>query len=107
MSIRSTPQPTRQQVHPLQYELDALRSEARAANQAQTEEEVVVKQHFAGMSSTEVAAASLGVSADELKPIGFMNEFHFSTLLKNNALSDDLARRLDAYRAVAKADGVA
>ena len=106
MSIR-TSQQSRQQIHPLRYELDALRAQARAANEAQTQEEVVVKQHFAGLTSTEVAAASLGVAADELKPIAFMNECHFHTLLKNNALSDDLARRLDAYRTVAKADGVA
>lgn len=30
-----------------------------------------------------------------------MNNAHFTTLLKNNALDDGLARRIEAYRSVA------
>lgn len=33
----------------------------------------------------------------------FMNNAHFDTLLKNNALDDDLARRIEAFRSVASA----
>jgi len=81
-----------------------MRSQARAANAAD-ETEVVVKKHFANMSSTEVAAASLGAEAGALKPISFMNEAHFDSLKTTNALSDSLARRLAAYKQVAADDG--
>ena len=92
--------------NPLRTELEALRTQALATNQESSSEEVVVRDHFSGLSSTEVAAASLGVRAEDLRPISFMNEGHFETLLKTNSLSDSLARRLDAYRTVAKADGI-
>lgn len=90
----------------LQGELESLRQQTLLANKDTSSEETVVRNHFSDLSATEVAAASLGVPSDELRPISFMNESHFGTLLKSNALSDDLARRLDAYRSVAKADGV-
>ena len=44
----------------------------------------------------EQAAASLGVHPDALKPISFMNAGHYEQLRKSNALSDDLARRIEA-----------
>lgn len=56
-----------------------------------------------GLSETEKSAASLGVSSDEWKPISFMNTGHYSTLLKNNALSGVLAQKLEAYKEVAAA----
>lgn len=75
----------------------------------------------------EQAAASLGAHPDALKPIvrrlptalhttpfynclanpcfhahqGFMNAAHYENLKKSNALSDDLARRIEAYKVVA------
>ena len=52
----------------------------------------------------EAAAASLGVSPNELKPIGFMNAAHYEQLKAQNALSDDLARRIEAYKVVASSE---
>lgn len=52
------------------------------------------------LNETERAVATLGVDPTALKPIGFMNNAHYTTLLKTNALDGDLARRLEAYRAV-------
>lgn len=53
------------------------------------------------LTSTEQAAGSLGVHPESWKPIKFMNNKHFETLIKSNALDDHLARRIDAFRAVA------
>ena len=53
------------------------------------------------LSETEKSAASIGVSPDAWKPIAFMNNAHYDTLMKNNALDDDLARRIEAFRQVA------
>jgi hypothetical protein len=91
---------------PLHKELENIRSQARAANAAEEGPQVVVKKHFANMTATEVAAASLGAEAGAMKPISFMNEAHFDSLKTSNALSDSLARRLDAYKEVASADGL-
>ena len=44
----------------------------------------------------EQSAASLGVHPDALKPIQFLNAGHYEALKKSNALSDDLARRIEA-----------
>lgn len=91
----------------LRVELDALRSQALAANVANdTEQEVIVKNFYSGLDSTEVAAASLGVDSTALKPLSFMNIAHYKTLLESNVLSDQLARRLEAYKTVAQKDGV-
>ena len=38
------------------------------------------------------------------KPIGFMNNAHYDQLMKTNALDDNLARRIEAYRNVASAE---
>lgn len=48
----------------------------------------------------EQAAASLGVHPDSLRPIGFLNAGHYESLKKSNALSDDLARRIEVRFAV-------
>ena len=56
---------------------------------------------FDALTETEKSAASIGVSPDEWKPIGFMNAQHYSTLLKNNALAGDLAQGIEAYKQVA------
>jgi hypothetical protein len=56
---------------------------------------------FDDLTETEKSAASIGVSPDEWKPIGFMNAHHYSTLLKNNAIAGDLAQGIEAYKQVA------
>ena len=60
---------------------------------------------WADLSETERAAASLAVEPAEWKPLSFMNEAHYNELLRTNALDNDLARRLEAYKVVAGADG--
>ena len=51
----------------------------------------------------EKSAASLGVDPSAWKPIAFMNEAHYNTLLKANAIDADLAKKLEAYKVVASA----
>ena len=97
--------PTNQSVtvNPLRSELEALRSQTMAVETAanQNEDEVLIQDHVAGLTATEVAAASLGVEPNAWKPLAFMNTSHYDNLIKNNALSDTLARRLEAYKTVA------
>lgn len=57
---------------------------------------------FDQLTPTEQAAASLGVDPNALKPISFMNNKHYESLIKANALDDNLARRIEAYRVVSK-----
>lgn len=52
------------------------------------------------LNETEKSAASLGVDPSSWKPIAFMNHAHYDTLLKNNALDGELAKKLEAYRQV-------
>ena len=55
---------------------------------------------WANLTETEKSAASLGVDPDAWKPIAFLNTAHHETLLKANALDEDLAKKLEAYKAV-------
>jgi hypothetical protein len=57
------------------------------------------------LTETERSAASLGVDPEQWRPIGFLNTAHYETLLKANALDDSLARKLEAFKSVATADG--
>jgi hypothetical protein len=43
------------------------------------------------------------VHPESWKPIGFLNNAHYETLIKSNALDNDLARRIEAYKCVAEA----
>ena len=58
---------------------------------------------FESMTGTEQAAGSLGVHPEAWRPIKFMNNAHYDQLLKSNAIGDTLARRIEAFRAVASA----
>ena len=58
-------------------------------------------QEFEALTGTGQAAASLGVSPDAWKPIGFMNKQHFQTLIEQNALGDTLTRRIKAFSEIA------
>lgn len=53
------------------------------------------------LSETEKSAASLGVDPAAWKPIAFLNDAHYNTLLQANAIDGELAKRLEAYKAVA------
>jgi hypothetical protein len=48
---------------------------------------------FEELTETEKSAATIGVSPDEWKPIGWMNEAHYGELLKNNVLAGRLTQQ--------------
>jgi len=56
---------------------------------------------FDQLTETEKNVASLGVSPDSFKPIGFLNVAHYTNLLKQNALSPELTQKIEAYKHVA------
>jgi len=90
----------------LQKELGDLKQTALQANctdniAAEGAEAAATTPHFDALNGTEKSAASLGVHPEAWKPIGFMNNAHFDTLMKSNALDETLARRIEAYRVVA------
>lgn len=58
---------------------------------------------FDDLTPTEQAAASLGVQPDSIKPIGWLNDAHYTNLKENNALDPTLARRIEAFRHVSAA----
>ena len=55
--------------------------------------------HQAQLSTTEHSAACLDVQPSQWRPIAFMNNAHYKTLVTNNSLDDNLARRIEAFRA--------
>lgn len=101
MSIRRAPPsgvPTN--VAKLQKDLADLKNTATAAPidhlQASSVEGTI---SFDSLSENEKSAASLGVHPESWKPIGFLNNAHYDTLIKSNALDGDLARRIEVRRA--------
>lgn len=59
---------------------------------------------WADLSETEKSAASLGVNPEHWKPIAFMNDAHYDTLLKANAIEGELAKKLEAFKHVSGSD---
>jgi hypothetical protein len=53
------------------------------------------------LSEVEKSAASIGVAPDAWKPISFMNEAHYTELLKKNALDSRLTQQIEAFKTVA------
>lgn len=53
------------------------------------------------LTETEKSAGSMGVAADAWKPISFMNEAHYTELLKNNSLGSRLTQQIEAFKTVA------
>ncbi len=114
MSSRRTAPAQNAEAHKLRTELEQLKQqtaqveaagslasqEGASANSA-TVSNVTSAAPFEQLSGTEQAAGSLGVHPDAWKPIKFMNNAHFETLIKANALDDCLARRIEAFRQVA------
>ena len=99
MSVRRT-QPSGVPAHvtQLQKELADLKSSTAATAapvdtlQAPSADGSVT---FDSLSENEKSAASLGVHPESWKPIAFMNNGHYDTLMKTNALDGDLARRIE------------
>ena len=89
----------------LRIELDSLKQHAEAVEvankQAESKRDLVVEvPNFDNLNGVEQAAASLGINPADWKPIKFMNNAHYDSLVKNNALEDSLARRIEAFRSV-------
>jgi hypothetical protein len=101
MSVRRSPSSgVPSNVAQLQKELADLKSTAAAAPfnalQAPGAEGTL---SFDSLTENEKSAASLGVHPESWKPIGFLNNAHYETLIKSNALDNDLARRIEVRRA--------
>lgn len=58
---------------------------------------------FDELTETEKSAALIGASPDDWKPIGFMNQAHYRTLLENNAIAGRLTQQIEAYKQVSGA----
>ena len=56
---------------------------------------------FDSLNHIEQQAGSLGVHPEAWKPISFMNNSHYDTLIKSNSLDHDLVTRIEAFRHVA------
>jgi len=53
------------------------------------------------LTETERSAASLGADPNSWRPIGWINEGHYDSLLKENRIDADLAKKVEAFRHVA------
>jgi hypothetical protein len=62
-----------------------------------------VKLSMDDLTGPEQAVARLGLEPDALQPIGWLNEAHHKSLIKQNAIGDDLARQIEAHRVVTAA----
>jgi hypothetical protein len=76
-----------------------------ASNQAEEESLINAVGHLDGLTETERSAAQLGVTAEEWRPISFLNKGHYNSLLKGNALAGNLAQKLEAYKEVSHVSG--
>ena len=95
----------------LRSELEALKQQNAAVEAAGTYAEQGLPSRaglapdgvvgFDQLTQVEQAAGSLGVHPEAWKPIKFMNNAHYDSLIKNNALDEDLTRRIEAFRQVA------
>jgi hypothetical protein len=110
MSVRRHPDGPSADVLALQKSIFDLKesvarqeAECNAAAAAANQGDKDGKAAFDALSDVEQSAASLGVHPDSWRPIAFLNAKHYENLIKANALDDDLARRIEAFRAVASA----
>ena len=76
-----------------------MREEA-AAKSSNVAPEATIDQ----LTPVEQAVVALDVDPAGLKPIDWLNRAHYETLKKSNSLSDDLQRRIEAYKHVSTAD---
>ena len=90
----------------LRNELESLKTTAQQVEVAgamaeQATVHIDANQAFDNLTGAEQAAGSLGVHPEAWKPIKFMNNRHYAQLIASNALDDNLARRIEAFRHVA------
>lgn len=88
-----------------------LRADIEQARTMQLAEDIATAEsaaepalNFDQLTETEKSAATIGVSPEDLKPIGFMNRAHYTTLLENNAIAGRLTQQIEAYKQVAGVD---
>ena len=74
-----------------------LRQDIEYARQADVASELTFDQ----LSELEKSAATIGVSPEAWRPIGWMNEAHYGELLKNNVLGGRLTQQIEAFKTVA------
>jgi len=101
MSVRQKQWTKEKEVTELRTGIDELKQQVRAVDAAAVTSPNVHSHEFDKLNPTEQSAASLGVSPNNWKPIAFLNNHHYQQLLNANMLDDNLARRIEAYRAVA------
>jgi len=74
-----------------------LRQDIEYARQADGASELTFEQ----LTEVEKSAATIGVSPEAWRPIGWMNEAHYGELLKNNVLAGRLTQQIEAFKTVA------
>ena len=57
---------------------------------------------FEALTETEKSAATLGVQPNEWRPISWMNNSHYTSLLKKNAIGGRLTQQIEAYKIVSQ-----
>lgn len=86
--------------HPLRMEIEAMRTAHAMAENGQADligsGELTLDQ----LNEVERSAATIGAQPDAWKPIGFMNNAHYGTLLKKNALDGRLTQQIESYKVV-------
>ena len=89
MSVRSTSKRVgATHAEKLRTDIDTFRTATVAA--AAVEHDIT----FDSLTETEKSAALIGVNPDDWKPIAFMNDAHYTTLLKKNALGGRLTQQI-------------
>lgn len=83
----------------------SMRSKPKTIETPSVPTEVSMQLTMDDLTPEEQAAASLGVEPDSLVCLKWMNDKHHETLLKQNALSETLARRIEAYRHISEREG--
>jgi hypothetical protein len=56
---------------------------------------------FDSLNETEKSAATIGVAPDAWKPISWLNQGHYTELLRKNALGGRLTQQIEAFKTVA------
>lgn len=90
----------------LRADIEQARSMAQPEEVAATTEATAASEsvlNFDELTETEKSAATIGASPDDWKPIGFMNQAHYRTLLENNAIAGRLTQQIEAYKQVSGA----
>ena len=104
MSVRPRPkqsEPTASASPPRSSSIDLLRQIGKGATGTENVAEVA----YDTLNPVEQAVVELKVEPNALKPIEWLNAAHYDGLKKNNSLSDDLQRRIEAHRYVASTAG--